>query len=752
MPVESRASAQIASSMLQNANSAMQSPQLGPAAIAQKRHSESIAAAHEISGQDFHHVRKRHRGRTGTAEVTSTGVLITHKVDCSREAPGHQQHAANTVYLDTPRLVGNDCRASPLRGQQRFHHQSEYLEDHPEVAFTVFRSYDCEQYHTAIEDSFKKLRLPNLKPGETALVRPYFSILQEDGPAAVPNEEGLKILSESLMSSLDELNTGITGISQIDAFRHTLRAPYVSLYHMRSLVQSAAPDTLSTDVRDLFAYLEDTFGPVYSEADWQFGRGLVSKKHFAKLFRTTDVVISREDGHLVAFRVDDCFYDQSGDVCDYVELKCHRLLFDGQFRRANVTLEVRWPRNSKGEIQISSLSAFPLRFDRDGIREKLLDRGRIFWSCRKRRFVSYTAPNRTFEIQVVNPRYMIDMETYHQSHRKDEEYDNDPQHALVQVDLDLDEPSSDDFAIMLPPQIRGFGMHDKRWKDLLVEHIQTIQWNKTAFDRLVLSSEKKSLITAMVKEHVLSDIATDVIEGKGNGLIILLHGAPGTGKTLTAESVAEVAEKPLYRVTCGDIGIDAEGVEKYLESVLYIATMWKAVVLFDESDVFLEERTQADLQRNALVSAFLRVLEYYDGILILTTNRVGTFDEAFKSRIQLAIHYPKLDVEGRLEIWNDFIHNLEQNDTSSNKDDVSTGINSQQLRSKVGILAIEELNGRQIRNVIRTGRQLASHRREALGYEHLRTSINVIKEFENYIVETHGHTDEDFAKAQNLRA
>lgn len=70
----------------------------------------------------------------------------------------------------------------------------------------------------------------------------------------------------------------------------------------------------------------------------------------------------------------------------------------------------------------------------------------------------------------------------------------------------------------------------------------------------------------------------------------------------------------------------------------------------------------------------------------------------------------------------------------------------------MGILAIEELNGRQIRNVIRTGRQLASHRREALGYEHLRTSINVIKEFENYIVETHGHTDEDFAKAQNLRA
>lgn len=43
--------------------------------------------------------------------------------------------------------------------------------------------------------------------------------------------------------------------------------------------------------------------------------------------------------------------------------------------------------------------------------------------------------------------------------------------------------------------------------------------------------------------------------------------------------------------------------------------------MLDEAEVFLEERTQADLQRNALVSVFLRALEYYDGILILTTNR-----------------------------------------------------------------------------------------------------------------------------------
>lgn len=49
-----------------------------------------------------------------------------------------------------------------------------------------------------------------------------------------------------------------------------------------------------------------------------------------------------------------------------------------------------------------------------------------------------------------------------------------------------------------------------------------------------------------------------------------------------------------------------------------------AVVLLDEADVFLEERDVRDLNRNALVSVFLRALEYYEGILILTSNRVGT--------------------------------------------------------------------------------------------------------------------------------
>lgn len=275
-----------------------------------------------------------------------------------------------------------------------------------------------------------------------------------------------------------------------------------------------------------------------------------------------------------------------------------------------------------------------------------------------------------------------------------------------------------------------------------MEHIGPIQWNKRAFERLVLKSQKKELIKALVTVHVATSNSTDLIEGKGNGLIILLHGAPGTGKTLTAESVAELAEKPLYRVTCGDIGTDPEGVEKYLDSVLYIGTMWKAVVLLDEADVFLEERTQTDLQRNALVSVFLRVLEYYDGILILTSNRVGTFDEAFKSRVQLAMHYPSLDPKGRWEIWRNFIHSL--NDTGE-------AVKLEELTDKTDILAQHNLNGRQIRNAVKTAQQLALYKREPLEYRHLEQAIDVINEFEEYVVKAHGHSDEEWVRAQRTR-
>jgi SpoVK/Ycf46/Vps4 family AAA+-type ATPase len=79
----------------------------------------------------------------------------------------------------------------------------------------------------------------------------------------------------------------------------------------------------------------------------------------------------------------------------------------------------------------------------------------------------------------------------------------------------------------------------------------------------------------------------------------------------------------------------------------------------DEADVFMAKRSATDLARNAVVSIFLRQLEYYRGILILTTNRVEEIDEAFRSRIHFQLAYEDLDREARKAIWRGFLKKIQ---------------------------------------------------------------------------------------------
>lgn len=104
--------------------------------------------------------------------------------------------------------------------------------------------------------------------------------------------------------------------------------------------------------------------------------------------------------------------------------------------------------------------------------------------------------------------------------------------------------------------------------------------------------------------------------------IAVLHGPPGTGKTLTAEGISELLKCPLYMASAGELGTDSRFLEAELQKILDTCHAWGAILLLDEADVFLEKRNMHDIQRNALVSIFLRQLEYFQGILFLTTNRV----------------------------------------------------------------------------------------------------------------------------------
>jgi len=108
-------------------------------------------------------------------------------------------------------------------------------------------------------------------------------------------------------------------------------------------------------------------------------------------------------------------------------------------------------------------------------------------------------------------------------------------------------------------------------------------------------------------------------------------------------------------LSAGELGTTAEAVEKRLPRIFQRASRWKAVLLLDEADVLLEQRSVHDMQRNALVCVFLRTLEYYQGMMFLTTNRVEQIDEAIASRIHFKLKYNKLNLEQRTSIWQHFL-------------------------------------------------------------------------------------------------
>ena len=181
-----------------------------------------------------------------------------------------------------------------------------------------------------------------------------------------------------------------------------------------------------------------------------------------------------------------------------------------------------------------------------------------------------------------------------------------------------------------------------------VEEMEPYAYRPDLKTKLVLPEEQTDLIDILTAEmDVLMD---DIVAGKSGGTTVLCAGPPGVGKTLTAEVYAEIARRPLYRVHSGQLGLNAATMELALKDALTRAQRWGAVMLIDEADVYIKRR-EDDLAMNAVVGVFLRVLEYFNGLLFLTTNRIDDIDEAIVSRCIALIKYSPPDAAAREKIW-----------------------------------------------------------------------------------------------------
>jgi hypothetical protein len=304
---------------------------------------------------------------------------------------------------------------------------------------------------------------------------------------------------------------------------------------------------------------------------------------------------------------------------------------------------------------------------------------------------------------------------------------SDSERYFSEVGDELDEKSSkrapltDEQLILTSPILRGYSLRNRRWMEFFVDDVKEVTFNEHAFDSLVLEKDQKELILAFAQSQVkFKNAFDDIIAGKGKGIIMLLSGGPGIGKTLTAESVAEEMKVPLYVMSAGDLGSEAYELENSLTQILTMVSNWNAVLLLDECDIFLEARSPADMGRNRIVGIFLRMLEYYEGILFLTTNRVKDMDPAFQSRIHMSLEYPELDTTSRNAVWRTFLGRtvtLDKKFHGSDAYDVT--------EKEIARLSNLNLNGRQIKNVLKMANLLSCQKGEKLNFGHLQKVLRV---------------------------
>lgn len=263
----------------------------------------------------------------------------------------------------------------------------------------------------------------------------------------------------------------------------------------------------------------------------------------------------------------------------------------------------------------------------------------------------------------------------------------------------------DGITVVLPihPVLKVFNLDRHAFGLVHVDQLTPYQWNPGLGDSLILPSNHKDVIQILM--DTASEEIDDIIAGKSGGTICICTGEPGTGKTLTAEVMSEVVKRPLYKVNCSQLGTDEEAIESELNKVLTRAARWKALLLIDEADVYVRTRDN-DIQQNAIVGVFLRVLEYYRGILFLTSNRAVVIDDAILSRATVHIKYEKPNQESLNRIWS--VLNVQ----------FKAGLSDELVKQLVK--TFPNIAGRDVKNMLKLVIRFARRREEKITLKHFK--------------------------------
>ncbi|KAL9608519.1 MAG: hypothetical protein Q9167_006658 [Letrouitia subvulpina] len=507
--------------------------------------------------------------------------------------------------------------------------------------------------------------------------------------------------------------------------------------------EKSHPDQkLIDDIRTAIRFVEEDYGDMTTNVESLLANGQITWDQLWAIFPPKTSCLAPNYGLLQqtqAFYFEKSSYSSRDDHSRFFNIRGKVITHDGSnFGWGHISIEID---QFEGARQLTSLNAYPLAnsIDYNVLREKLIARGR--------RYVGMLARPKCFEYaggysslvaaireEVVgmgklNATKFNVRDAFHVLEDVDQAAGRvvvDPKaFAIHNPFLSLSEPGvnakdvivgralDESQLLVCAHWINGFSFGSKTWGQLMMENLTDIVWNEEAFTKLVMKEERRNLIHQLVRSHRLDkETFDDIIPNKGQGLVFLLAGPPGVGKTLTAEAVAETTRRPLYVVSVGELGSDAGYIDRKLKSIFDISRSWGCVLLIDEADVFLSVRGQNPAS-DILVGIFLRRMETYGGILVLTTNRQNNIDKAFQSRIHFTIEYTDLDQEGRAAVWKNLIGSTRLNHESINDQGIAK-------------LSKREMNGRQIKNAVACATSLARDQEKALTVEDIECLLDIL--------------------------
>ncbi|KAI0833924.1 P-loop containing nucleoside triphosphate hydrolase protein [Hypoxylon sp. FL0890] len=516
-----------------------------------------------------------------------------------------------------------------------------------------------------------------------------------------------------------------------------LHDPFEMLVHyweeLDEYRQSTADAVMREHLDLLFEFMEQEVKPDRDRALKMIQKQQITFENAWVIYRPGDLLYTEVNGHPWLLVCKKTAYEENMDIGPYLEVHCTYTddngVVAGQATHV-ISMNQRTKFPAGNPVPITELDVYPRRFVKEGdsLEQFLKTRGETFLSLKDLSTMAYDGSAEWLK----EPPF----DFYDQSRCKFRgvwlPYTETGRIVLDRKTFGEEQPMGkarvkkmDPEPVHCPPFTLGYSLGRKQWCRFFVDYIRDVEWNPNAWDSLVLPDKEKHLLRALISSHTYAKKPRDSMQQKGKGLVVLLHGTPGSGKTLTAETAAEGTRKALVSTSVGELSkggnfiSGAASFEKELKKVLQYATIWQAVVLLDEADVFLEARKDVgSSERNALVAVFLKELEYFGGIVFLTTNRVNSFDIAMKSRIHLSLSYTPPETEVRRRIW---LHCLKAVPADAKEIDVDRTID---------FLVTAKLNGREIANAVNTARTLARFDGSPLKLSHIETVLEVRKGFD----------------------